>query len=375
MLQPWTKSRLIAVCVRDSQVTKLIGNMSTVPASIENLKQQTIADRVSASLHAQVDGVAAKQTKDQKPYFEILLRDSTASFFLRVWSDHPSCEFCSELRTGDFVEVRGDFLVSQSFGLEARNWTIRFLTAEERADLLAGPVNLQERQRNDYSTIESFTASIGDPRLKKLCLLFLHDFGERMRRAAGARHYHHARRGGLVEHVAQMMRSSDALAGVYPDLNRDLLLAGVLFHDSGKLWENCFSKDSFVMPYEIRGELIGHVAIGVELVNRLWQRLKESAEFSEWSLLSPDSESVRLHLAHLVAAHHGEKQFGSPVEPRTPEAITLHLIDNLDAKLDMMQSAYQAGKRLNPEVVERVRPLPTNLVEPLPVFAKGEQAS
>jgi len=128
------------------------------------------------------------------------------------------------------------------------------------------------------------------------------------------------------------------------------------------------------MPYDVRGELIGHVSIGVELVNRLWQRLKEGAEFSQWSSLTPDSESVRLHLVHLVAAHHGEKQFGSPVEPRTPEAITLHLIDNLDAKLEMMCNAYQLGKRLSAEVVERVRPLPTNLVEPLPVFSKEDQA-
>ena len=167
--------------------------MSTVPATIENLKQQTIADRASASLHAQVDGVAPKQTKEQKPYLEILLRDGTAGFLLRVWSDHPSYEFSSQLRAGDFVEVRGDFFVSPSFGLEARCWTIRFLTAAEKSDLLAGPVIVQEKQRSDYSTIESFTASIGDPRLRALCVAFLHEFGDRMRRAAGARNYHHAR--------------------------------------------------------------------------------------------------------------------------------------------------------------------------------------
>jgi 3'-5' exoribonuclease len=347
--------------------------MSPVPATIENLKQQTIADRASASLHAQVDGVAAKQTKEQKPYLEILLRDSTASFLLRVWSDHPSYEFSSQLHAGDFVEVRGDFFVSPSFGLEVKCWTIRFLTVTEKTDFLAGPLDVQKKQRSDYSKIESFTASIGDPRLRKLGLLFLQEFGDRMRRSAGARNYHHARRGGLVEHVAQMMRCSDAVAAIYPGLNRDLLLAGVLFHDAGKLWENCFPKDSFIMPYDVRGELMGHVAIGVELVNRLWQRLKESPDFSEWSSLIPDSELVRLHLVHLVAAHHGEKQFGSPVEPRTPEAMTLHLIDNLDAKLEMMGNAYQLGKRLSAEVVERVRPLPTNLVEPLPVFSKKQQ--
>ena len=347
--------------------------MSNLPATIEDLKQQPAADHPPAFLHAQIDGVTVKQTREQKPYLEIPLRDGTSNFLLRVWSDHPSYAFCSELRAGDFVEIRGEFFVSTSFGLEARNWTIRFLTVAEKTDLLAGPVDVQKKQRSDYETIQSYAASISDPRLRKLCLVFLQEFGDRMRRSAGARNYHHARRGGLVEHVAQMMRASDAVAKVYPGLNRDLLLAGVLFHDSGKLWENCFPKDSFMMPYDVRGELVGHVSIGVELVNRLWQRLREGADFSDWNLLSPDSESVRLHLIHLVASHHGEKEFGSPVQPKTPEALALHLIDNLDAKLEMMSNAYQLGKRLNAEVVERVRPLPTNLVEPLLPFSDNKE--
>jgi 3'-5' exoribonuclease len=165
-----------------------------------------------------------------------------------------------------------------------------------------------------------------------------------------------------------MMRAGDAMAAVYSALNRDLLLAGILFHDSGKLWENCFPKESFVMPHDFRAELIGHISMGVELVNRLWQRLKEEAVFPSWNPLSPDSDLVRLHLIHLVASHHGEKQFGSPVEPKTPEAMTLHLIDNLDAKLEMMSSTYQLGKRLGQDVIERARPLPTNLVTALGTF-------
>jgi 3'-5' exoribonuclease len=342
--------------------------MATVPATIEELKQQTMADH-SGSVHAQIHEVASKRTKDQKPYLEILLRDGTASFPFRVWSDHPSFGYCSQLRTGDFVEVQGDFMVTPTFGLEARNWTMRLLTAAEKADLLAGPPKIRERQSIDYSAIESFSASIRDPRLRELSRLFLGEFGERLKRSAGARNYHHARRGGLVEHIAQMMRAGDAVTAVYPGLNRDLLLAGILFHDAGKLWENCFPKESFIMPHDYRAELIGHISMGVELVNRLWQRLKEGAEFSSWNLLSPDSDLVRLHLIHLVASHHGEKQFGSPIEPKTPEAMTLHLIDNLDAKLEMMSSGYQIGKRLAPEVIERVRPLATNLVSALASFA------
>lgn len=339
--------------------------MATVPASIEELKQQTVADYSAGSVHAQIDEVITKRTKDQKPYLEIQLRDATASFPLRVWSDHHAFGFCSELHTGDFVEVQGDFIVSAAFGLEARNWNVRFLTAAEKADLLAGPPDVRERQNIDYAAIESFTASIRDPRLRELSTLFLREFGDRLRRSAGARSYHHARRGGLVEHIAQMMRAGDAMATVYSSLNRDLLLAGILFHDSGKLWENCFPKESFIMPHDFRAELIGHVSMGVELVNRLWQRLKECDEFPSWNVLSPDSDLVRLHLLHLVASHHGEKEFGSPVEPKTPEAMTLHLIDNLDAKLEMMSRTYELGKRLSPEVIERVRPLPTNLVAAL----------
>ena len=344
--------------------------MATVPVTIEELKQQTMADHSTGSVHAQIDEVASKRTKDQKPYLEILLRDRTASFPLRVWSDHPSFGYCSERRPGDFVEVQGDFMVTPTFGLEARNWNMRLLTTAEKADLLAGPLNIRERQSIDYSAIESFSASIRDPRLRELSLLFLREFGERLKRSAGARSYHHARRGGLVEHIAQMMRAGDAVTAVYPALNRDLLLAGILFHDAGKLWENCFPKESFIMPHDYRAELIGHISMGVELVNRLWQRLKEGAEFSSWNPLSPDSDLVRLHLIHLVASHHGEKQFGSPIEPKTPEAMTLHLIDNLDAKLEMMSSGYQLGKRLGPEVIERVRPLPTNLVSALASFAE-----
>ena len=99
--------------------------MATVPTTIEELKLQTVTEPSAGSVHAQIDEVAIKRTKDQRPYLEILLRDRTAGFPLRVWSDHPSFGFCSELRSGDFVEVLGDFMVSATFGLEVRNWSVR----------------------------------------------------------------------------------------------------------------------------------------------------------------------------------------------------------------------------------------------------------
>jgi len=150
-------------------------------------------------------------------------------------------------------------------------------------------------------------------------------------------------------------------------LNVDLLLAGILFHDSGKLLENQLPEAGFTMSYDERGELMGHISIGLELVNSLWRKL--SAENAEtWKNFMPPSEDVRLHLLHLIGAHHGEPQFGSPVSPKTPEAMALHYIDNLDARLEMFAAGYTTAKPLAARIFDRVRPLPGNLVTPLEKF-------
>jgi 3'-5' exoribonuclease len=169
-----------------------------------------------------------------------------------------------------------------------------------------------------------------------------------------------------VEHVAQMMRSAVQICVAYPDLNRDLLIAGVLFHDCGKLWENNYAEDGFTMPHTLTGEMIGHIAMGLEVVNKLWRTVMDSPEAASWSMLEPANELVRLHLLHLIGSHHGEMQFGSPVLPKTPEAIALHYIDNLDAKMEMFRRGYGTSAELADGIYERVRPLPANLIRPLP---------
>ena len=164
-----------------------------------------------------------------------------------------------------------------------------------------------------------------------------------------------------------MMRVAMAIAPLYPQLNVDLLIAGVLFHDSGKLWENHYSESGFVMDYDERGELVGHISIGLELVNSLWRKV--STDNGEaWKNLTPPSEDVRLHLLHLIGAHHGEQQFGSPVDPKTPEAMALHYIDNLDARMEMFAAGYLTAKPLAERIFERVWPLPNKLVKSLEIF-------
>ncbi|HEY2343335.1 MAG TPA: HD domain-containing protein [Chthoniobacteraceae bacterium] len=340
--------------------------------TISTLKQAVLQERVETKIHVQVESLTRKEARNGKPFWELGAADGEAKLTLRAWSDEPAFSHCEALRPGIFIEIAGEFSNSPNFGLEARNWTCRELQPEERDALLAGSPEVRARQEADLRFIEAQVAQIGDPRLRTLCGMFLSEQGDRLRRTAAARQNHHARRGGLIEHLAQMMRSAVALAGVYLGLNRDLLIAGVLFHDSGKLWENSMPADGFNMPYDERGEMLGHITIGIELVNNLWRKLQASPEMKSWAALQPPNEDVRLHLLHLLASHHGELQFGSPVVPKTPEGWALHYIDNLDAKLEMMASAYQ-GRALAPRIFERYWPLPGNVVTPLGKFVPEAQ--
>ncbi len=340
--------------------------------SISSLKHAAASGRVEARVPGQIETLAKKETRDGKPFFEITLADAEGKLTLRAWSDSPAFALCENMVAGEFVEISGEFAHSAAYGVESKRWTCKPLPDADRDALLAGSQELRERQAADFAHICALVTGLVDPRFRALAELFLAEYGDRFRRTAAARQNHHARRGGLVEHVAQMMRSADAIAGAYPALNRDLLLTAVLFHDAGKLWENSLPADGFTMVFDERGEMLGHITIGIELVNALWRKLLATPEAAAWSGLQPASEDVRLHLLHMIAAHHGELQFGSPVVPKTPEAWALHYVDNLDAKLEMFAVGYANARHLAPRIQERVWPLPGHLVTQLTRFVSAD---
>jgi 3'-5' exoribonuclease len=171
----------------------------------------------------------------------------------------------------------------------------------------------------------------------------------------------------LLDHTAQMLKVAQVLAPVYPEVDGDLLAAGVIFHDLGKLWENDTGEKGFGSVPSRKGELIGHISLGIEMANALW-REGEAAEGKAWSELKPASEELRDHLLHLIASHHGTKEFGSPVAPKTPEAFLLHHIDNLDAKMEMLRLSYARGKEEASGLLEAHRPLEGPL--PWPISGK-----
>ena len=328
--------------------------------TIAQVRSEARAGALGARIRAQVEEMIRKEDRNAKPYWEIKLRDATDALALKAWNNSPNFSLCENLEKGGAVEIEGEFSLG-SFGLDAQRWTLRHLQEKEAAELFAGDEKVRAANQADFDGITGLIEGLKDPRLQGLTSAFLEEFGPRFRRAAAARFNHHAFRGGLLRHTAQMMKTVDALCGVYPLLNRDLMLAGALFHDCGKLWEMCPDETGFEMPRELRGELLGHISIGIEVANTLWRKLP----VKDWEDLLPPSEEVRIHLLHLIAAHHGELQYGSPVEPKTPEAIALHYVDNLDARLEMIFSAYEKQPEIAPGIFERVRALNVSPVKAL----------
>ena len=341
--------------------------------SISSLKEQAGEVPLIASVTAQLQSRTIKSTKGGKPYFDLVFADATGSLGLKVWSETPLYSLAGDLALDSIVRLEGEWTQNQ-YGINGSSVSWALLDDSSIADFLAGDPAVRRKQERDFAEITAFCESLADPRLMKLCAHFLATMGDRFRRTAAARKNHHARRGGLVEHVAQMMRSAHAISGLYPELNRDLMIAGVLFHDCGKLWENSYPEEGFGQIHSKYGEMLGHIPLGIELANKLWHDLMGASEFEAFTACKPGNEDVRLHLLHLIASHHGQLEFGSPVLPKTPEAYALHYIDNLDAKMEMLRDAYPHAKEVAPGIYDRVFPLSANLIKPLGEFEKVEKS-
>ncbi|MBR4108106.1 MAG: HD domain-containing protein [Akkermansia sp.] len=333
--------------------------------SITQLNTEAAQAAVQGTVLVQVSEKNLRTTKNGKPYLDIVLADVAGTVSFKVWDNAPWFPTFDGCGVGDAVAITARWMQGQ-YGMEVSEVELRPLSPEEEQQVLTGGPELLEFQQREWNCILSYAEQLRDPRLRSLCLLFLQQQEKRFRRAAAARGYHHARRGGLVEHTASVMRVADAIAAPYAGrVNRDLLLAGALFHDAGKIVENDYREHSLEMPYSDAGELLGHIPLGIEMVNKAWREMMADAP-AEWKQLNPPSEQVRLHLLHLVAAHHGSLEYGSPVLPKVPEALLLHHADNIDAKMEMFRAAYESAPALSEHVLQRKAPLPANVLHRLP---------
>ncbi len=254
-------------------------------------------------------------------YLQVELRDRTGSITARLWNANES-QFRS-FNEGDFLRVKGKVQLFQG-SLQV------LFTAFDRVD--PSKVSLEDfvpRVEQDihklYDRLKQYLTKLGDLHLKALAECFFMDdafVNAFCNSPAGIRN-HHAYIGGLLEHVVTMLDAADRLAPLYPELNRDLLMMGVFLHDLGKTRELSCDK---VFGYTDEGQLIGHIDIGVEMLNEKAAKVPDLTG-------EPFPREMFLRLKHMIVSHHGSYEFGSPRLPMTPEAIALHYLDNLDAKL------------------------------------------
>lgn len=253
-------------------------------------------------------------------YLLATLRDSSGQMNGMMWN--VTEESVAHISTGDFIRVRGKVQVYQG----------AFQTIITHVDHVdAGQVNPEDFHPESSRESAKYIERLGEiaselrPDLKALMSCFQAD-EEIMNDLAGAPagvKAHHAYPGGLVEHTVTMMEVALKLRDVYPDLDIDLLLVGVFLHDLGKIkelsWETSFL-------YTDEGQLIGHMPIAVEMLSSKVAEVRARGE------AEIEDETV-WRLKHMIISHHGTYEFGSSRLPMTPEAIALHYIDNLDAKL------------------------------------------
>lgn len=274
-----------------------------------------------------VDEVFIVVDKQMRPnrngvlYLQFDLRDATGTLSARLWNATES-QFRS-FDDGDYVRVEGATQVFQG-ALQMIVTKVERVAPEEVNPAAFLPSASIDVERHT-GRLRELLSTIQHPGLKTLADCFLADstFLRKFTQAPAGIKNHHAYIGGLLEHVVSLMELADRVADRYPHLDRDLLLLGAFLHDVGKIDELSYDRG---FAYTDEGQLIGHLVMGVEM-------LDDKVRDAERKLGEPLPREAILRLKHIIVSHHGEYEFGSPRLPMTLEAIALHHLDNLDAKV------------------------------------------
>jgi len=262
-----------------------------------------------------------------KHYIKAFVSDASAQLVARMWN--TTREIFNWLPDSGFIKVRGrienyqsnlQFIIESVGPARDGSYDVADLVAHTQKDI-------PEMCRQMHAVL----GRIRNRHLKALIDAYLADqkLMDSFCKAPAAMSFHHAYLGGLLEHTLNAMQVAEAIMPFYPHLNRDLVVAGIFLHDIAKTWELCYD---CAFSYTDSGQLVGHIvksAIWVE------QKAREAAE----KLGEPIPQELIDVIQHIILAHHGTYEFGSPRTPSTPEAIAVHTLENMDAKLMMSLGA------------------------------------
>lgn len=262
-----------------------------------------------------------RSKKDGAPYLALTLADSSGQIECRMWDAGEAGEFAQ----GDVVKIRGQ-VSRYKDQLQITVDRLRKAAANEYSVADFVPATTRDVDEM-WEELEEWVSTMEDADFARLARTFLDDADIRaaLREAPAAKALHHAWIGGLLEHILSLMGVADAVVRKYPGANRDLLLTGVLLHDIGKLKELRWGTS---FEYTLPGQLLGHITMGVRMVEE------------KIAVLGDFPEEKRVLVEHMILSHHGRYEFGSPKLPMIPEAILLHYLDDMDAKMQTMQVEF-----------------------------------
>lgn len=267
-----------------------------------------------------------RDTQAGGKFLGMVFKDRTGEIGGVMWNNAVSVSNLFDV--GDIVNVRATVNTYQN-RLQLRVDQVLPMKDDEydTEDLVFTPENTTDIS----SAFVKIMETVEETSLKKLVDSCLSDdsFMEKFNACAAGKKWHHAFRGGLVLHCYEMARIADTMCDLFPKLNRDMLLTGIFLHDIGKVEE--LSQGMYI-DYTTAGKLLGHLEQGTAIVNKKMDAI-------------PDfPESLRLQILHMVLSHHGELELGSPVVPKTLEAIVLAHIDNLDAQANAFDNVITANQ-------------------------------
>lgn len=267
------------------------------------------------SQYCLISSVDFKKTKTGSEYAELTLSDKTAAIpQCKLWDVTEDMK--ELLLSNDVLHIKGE---ADNYG-GTYKVTIRELSLPSEeipiSELVPSePIDVELVFSNIMKKVEGFQNEL----LKKATLGLLEEYGEELKTISAAKHVHHYKRGGLLRHVQEMLNIALFMLKMYPVANRELLISGIIYHDIMKAKEYSYNQ-GIAGDFSSDGVLFGHIFLGAELPKRY-----VTAEEAE-------TEEIKM-IQHIILSHHGTKEWGSPVEPATIEAVIIHHVDNLDAKV------------------------------------------
>jgi 3'-5' exoribonuclease len=273
-----------------------------------------------------------RQKKSGDPYLSLTLTDRTGELDAKMWDN--AAEVLDTFQRDDFVRIKGLLQIFQN----RPQLTLHKIqpVAESEIDL-ADYLPASKRDRDEmFREVQGWIAGMSNPHLKQLLETVFADqeIALAYRTAPAAKTVHHNWIGGLIEHVLSLCNLAKTTAAHYPHIDFDLLLTGVLLHDIGKIRELHYARS---FGYTTEGQLLGHIQIGTQMV------------LDKMRLVPDFPPRLRDLVVHMILSHHGELAFGSPKIPLFPEALLLHLLDNMDSKMECMRALIDRDPQVTGE--------------------------